>query len=384
MSDNALKKAHATFRRWFGEEFDMDTLNAVLAAAAVERLDGDPVWLMLISGSGNAKTETVQALKGMGAYVTSTINSEGALLSGTARKEVEEGATGGLLRELGERGVLVIKDFTSILESNRNTRPQVIAALREIYDGRWQRNLGIDGGRSPTWEGRIALIAACTTAWDRAHSVIGAMGDRFVVIRSDSRNGRLSAGRQAMANVGHEKEMREELAAAAGAVIASMEAGAEAPELPTGHTDHLLEIANLVTLARTPVERDYKGYVVDAYAAESPTRFAKQLVQVVRGGLAIGMTMDDAMRLAVRIARDSIPPLRFAIMVELVNDLVNAPQIAAEIQKPVTTVRREFQALLMLGLVHETRYSSSVDTYHLSDEVDPAILLEMSNGSAGI
>jgi hypothetical protein len=31
----------------------------MLAAAAVERLDGDPLWLLIISGSGNTKTETV-------------------------------------------------------------------------------------------------------------------------------------------------------------------------------------------------------------------------------------------------------------------------------------------------------------------------------------
>jgi hypothetical protein len=56
----------------------------VLAAAAVERLDGDPLWLLVISGSGNAKTETLQALAGTGAVLTSSVASEGALLSGTS------------------------------------------------------------------------------------------------------------------------------------------------------------------------------------------------------------------------------------------------------------------------------------------------------------
>jgi len=38
----------------------------------------------VISGSGNAKTETVQAPAGAGAVVTSTITSAGALLSATS------------------------------------------------------------------------------------------------------------------------------------------------------------------------------------------------------------------------------------------------------------------------------------------------------------
>jgi hypothetical protein len=57
-----LKQAHDVFKRWLGDDYDLDALDAMLAAAAVERLDGDPLWLLIISGSGNAKTETVQAL----------------------------------------------------------------------------------------------------------------------------------------------------------------------------------------------------------------------------------------------------------------------------------------------------------------------------------
>jgi hypothetical protein len=58
----------------------------------------------------------------------------------------------------------------------------VLAALREIYDGRWERNVGTDGGMSLTWTGRIAVVGAVTTAWDAAHAVISVMGDRFVSI----------------------------------------------------------------------------------------------------------------------------------------------------------------------------------------------------------
>ena len=131
----ALDDAHAVFRRWLGPEYDMDALNATLATAAVERLDGDPLWLLVISGSGNAKTETVQALAGGGATVTSTISSDGALLSASPRKDRGKDATGGLLRKMGDRGVLVIKDVTSILSANRDTRATVLAAMREVYDG---------------------------------------------------------------------------------------------------------------------------------------------------------------------------------------------------------------------------------------------------------
>src|SRR4029453_9457095 len=97
-----------------------------------------------ISGPGNAKTETVQAGKGVGAHVISTISSEGALLSGSSSKQRSKIATGGLLRVIGERGVVVVKDFLSM---SRETRAFVLAALREVHDGYWVRNVGTDGGQ---------------------------------------------------------------------------------------------------------------------------------------------------------------------------------------------------------------------------------------------
>lgn len=48
--------------------------------------------------------------------------------------------------------MLVIKDFTTILSMDRNVRAEVMAALREVYDGRYQRNVGTDGGKTLTWK----------------------------------------------------------------------------------------------------------------------------------------------------------------------------------------------------------------------------------------
>jgi hypothetical protein len=316
-----LSQAHATFKRWLGAGYDRDALDAVLVTAAVERLDGDPVWLLLISGSGNAKTETVQALAGAGATITSTVASEGALLSATPTRDRSKTATGGLLRKLGGHGLLVVKDVTSILSANRDVRAQVLAALREVYDGRWSRNVGTDGGRTLDWEGRIVVVGAVTTAWDRAHDVTAAMGDRFVLVRMDStsKDTRQAAGRRAIGNTGSEDQMRDELAMAAGNVITNMR---PAPDPLTEHeVSRLLAAADLVTLARTGVDYDYRGDVIESHAPEMPTRFAKQLGQIVRGGVAIGLDRHRSVQLAVRCARDSMPPLRLAI----VDDIASIP-----------------------------------------------------------
>jgi hypothetical protein len=56
----------------------------------------------------------------------------------------------------------------------------------------------------------------------------------------------------------------------------------------------------VVTLARTGVEIDYRGDVIDSHAPEMPTRFAKQLTMLMRGGIAIGMPRIDALTLKGR------------------------------------------------------------------------------------
>jgi hypothetical protein len=349
----ALDHAHRTFTRWLGTSYDLQALDIILATAAVQHLDGDPVWTILISGAGNAKTETVAPLAGAGAYVESAIASEGALLSGTAKKEQAKDATGGLLRKIGDHGTLVLKDFTTILSMNRDTRAAVLAALREIYDGRWTRNIGVDGGRTLAWEGRLTLIGAATTAYDQHHGVIAAMGDRFALVRTDSSRDRLASGRQALANVGHETAMRYDLSQVAGQVLAQVNTDVV---LPDWMWDPLLHAADLVTRARTAVEHDNRGEVIDVGQPEAPTRFAKMLAQVARGLLAIGGTELEAINAALRVAHDSIPPLRLAALRYVQSDPgTTYTRVAQHLQKPKATVRRKVDELTALGLlVHDS------------------------------
>src|SRR5262249_60522408 len=103
------------FTNWLGDDSDMEAIALTGAAGAGARLTGDPLWPLIISGAGAAKTETAQSLKGAGAEVTSTIASEGALLSATSHKNKAKGATGGLLRKLDNSGRLASHDFHAIL-----------------------------------------------------------------------------------------------------------------------------------------------------------------------------------------------------------------------------------------------------------------------------
>jgi hypothetical protein len=219
---------------------------------------------------------------------------------------------------------------------------------------------------------------------DAAHSVVAACGDRFVLIRSDSSVGRVAAGRMAVRNTGAEKTMRTELAAAVGGVLGSVDVNGTYA-LRDEDVDGLLKAADIVTYARTGVERDYRGDVINAHAPEMPTRFTKQLQQMVRGSLALGMDYGDALRLAMRCARDTIPPLRKDILLDLAsNPGARAVDVSKRTIKPYRTVRRELEALHTLGLLRCDEERSETDDekyiwrYSLADSFDRETLLTMT------
>ena len=120
-----------------------------------------------------------------------------------------------------------------------------------------------------------------------------------------------------------------------------------------------------------------------------PTRFAKQLGQLVRGSVAIGATVDHALRLALRCAHDSIPPLRAEILVDIANNPCSEPhEVHRRIGRPRNTVRRELEALHMLRLLQceETdeendkgKVVRTIYQYSLDDKFDRDTLLAMTN-----
>ena len=165
-------------------------------------------------------------------------------------------------------------------------------------------------------------------------------------------------------------------------VLAGMQT--TATTLTDEETDIVLAAADLVTLARTGVEYDYRGDVIDAHAPEMPTRFAKELTQIIRGAVAIGIGRHEALQLAIRCARDSMPPLRLMIIDDLSSNPGSAlADVRRRLNKPRSTVDRQLQALHILGVlgVEEVEEAPPIGGrvttrwyYTLAEGIDPDAL----------
>jgi hypothetical protein len=348
---------HLAYREWFGQSYDTGALDVILCAARGVDLSGTPAWVNNVAGSGCTKTETITPLAAAGARIAGRLSGEAALLSATPDADRAPDATGGLLQEVGNNGLLVIKDLTSVLTLNRDTRAGVLSALREVHDGAWVRDVGAEGGRGIPWAGRLVLIAACTTAWDSHYEVISVMGDRWVIVRQ--RIDRAEAGGKAISNVGAETRMHRELGSAVRDLLA-LPVGVP-PVVDDATAKGLLELSEFVTRTRTPVERDYHGTPLWAHDLEAPTRFPKELIQLARGGLSLGMSQDAAMVVAVRAASDSVPPRYLAALADLhANPASTVERVKGRTGWPWTSTRRVLEELELLGCVRSSQVGYTV------------------------
>ena len=130
--------------------------------------------------------------------------------------------------------------------------------------------------------------------------------------------------------------------------------------------------AMLIEFKNVSVERDGRGCPTDAHAPEAPTRLAKYLGQIVRGAVAVGLDRREALRLAVRIGHDCIPPMRVRALGEVASQggRITA-ELARAMQKPTTSVDRVLQELHLLGLLEVTTADGETRwRYHISAAVD--------------
>ncbi len=352
----AIDRATDTFTRWL--HFDdpqvaRDQILVVAGAYVANRLDGDPVWLLVVGPPSSGKTETIGALTGAeDMFPTSTL-TEAALLSGVRAKEHASSAKGGLLREMGSFGILALKDFTSILAMRRDQRPEVLGALREIYDGSWTRRVGTDGGKELTWQGKVGLLAGCTPIIDTHHAVIAAMGDRFLMYRIPEGDPDAQASR-ALDNVGRQAEMRNELGHAMHELVRKWQVD---PDRDPATDNAIKAGAALAAQGRTAIVRD--GYTREIELIPQPEgtgRLTTALGQLAAGLRAIGADSDDTARIIGRVALDCIPEPRRTVLTRLAG--CAGPQtieaVAQLVGYPPQTVRRTLEDLAAVSLVHRT------------------------------
>jgi hypothetical protein len=288
---------------------DRKPVLAVLGTVAANLLPGDAVWTGVIGPPSSAKTEILNSVSLLPDVVQAATLTPASLLSGTPKRQRDKGAKGGLLRGFNNGfGIIALKDFGSILSMRPDMRPELLAALREIYDGEWTRHLGIDGGLTLHWKGKVGLVFASTAVIDSHYALLGAMGDRFLM----SRFAPVSKGQfgQALKHAGPlNKAMRAELAQAVARLFSGRRA--EPAALSENEIKQLDDVITLAVKLRGAVERDrYTREIEQVYGAEGTARLGLALVGLLNGLDVLGVDRATALDVIESVALDSVPPIR--------------------------------------------------------------------------
>ena len=173
--------------------YDPDLLVVTLGAYAAHRFGGSPVWLLLVAPPSGAKTEVLGLLRDTpGNYALSELTAR-TFASGLET----EGQDPSLLARLRNE-VLVLKDFTTVLSMRYEERQAILAQLREIFDGKYDKAWGT--GKELHWKGRLGFLAGVTPVIDSYYSAMAVLGERFVMLRITQAN-RQQVAEKALANV---------------------------------------------------------------------------------------------------------------------------------------------------------------------------------------
>ena len=238
-----------------------------------------------------------------------------------------------------------------MLSMHAETRAETLAALREVYDGAWTRHLGSAGGKTLSWKGKVAVIFAATEVIDSHHSVIGAMGDRFLLSRLKPVAGRKQFSRALKHAGGSISQMRKELAGAVTRLFARRRT--EASQIDDEETQAIGKAIALAVRLRGAVARDYRSREIEAiFGAEGTARIGLALERLLAGLETLGMDRKKALAVVEDVALDSVPPLRrraYTFVEE--NDNAETTDVATNLGLPTTTTRRILEDLAAHGLI---------------------------------
>jgi hypothetical protein len=340
-----VHRAFGTFLAFPGHDYEL--VDVALATVAANLLPCDPLWLFLVGPPSSGKTEVIGSLGGVSHVFPLSSLTPQTFASGF---ESKSGETSLLPRLHGK--TLTMKDFGTVLTMYREKKAEILAQLREIYDGSFSKRWG--NGKALDWTGKVGLLAGVTPIIDREYSLNQVLGERFLLYRvtgAAPNEIALRALRQTDA-----KRQRQRLREIVAAFFTEMPH--EPPSIPEPVLQALVALAVLAARARSPVFFDIRNEIDFVPPPESPGRIAKQLgvlaqaLALVRGAPVVDVA---AYTTVARIAQDTMPAQR-RTMLDVVLDAdhpepTTTTAIAEATGYPTSSARRYLQELTAHGLV---------------------------------
>jgi hypothetical protein len=344
MTTSILSTIHTTFEKWLTLP-TTEVIDVICAGVIANRLPGPPVFLVFVGPSGSGKSELIESLMDLDDIRPISKLTPRTFLSGF--KDSEES----LLMKLptDRPTIFTIKDFTTILTTRVDDRIQIIAQLREIYDGRFSADWGT---KSLEWSGKVGIVAGCTGAYDEIAQSLSSLGERFVAYKPDQ-NDPISLAERAMRGAADEKLMKTDLRTAM-KLLDSIPVGGVNMKIPYDVRMYLAKMCAFLARLRTPVPRNHQSKITAIPEIESTGRLAKQFAQLAVGLAVVrghSVPMKNDIDTLDRVALGSAPIARVKVLRALPWDGHQIRPLADVLQVPKSVIHRTLEDLCLVGLV---------------------------------
>lgn len=378
MSQPSLKDIIKIYKETFHTNDD----NAIALLAAIfvgSKLDTPPVWLYLIGPSSGGKSALIEAFAKVKFCTQVSDLTPNTFLSGASTAGGRETS---LLKKLGDKFVITMKDFTTILEKNDEAQAAIISQMREIYDGHISKETGT--GHRVSWgepvRGKATFIMAATEGIYSAQEKFADMGTRainYVLLpqdREESTKRALRNNSRLNKNMDHIQDKFSEFVEHYISNIPD-----ELPYITEEIEQNIIDVADFAAYGRSAVKRDYKGAKTLVLSAEMPMRMAKQLLAVAQLLTYIndGVLTKEMEEAVYKIALDSIPKQRrLALTVLAKYRRVDIPSAADYLNFPPERAREWIEDLNSFGMVDRIK-SGEKQYWKIKDKYRRVMLKHM-------
>jgi len=389
MTQVTFKEIQKTFEKFLMVE-DKDFIRLTYATIIGNQMPSQrPIWLMLVAPSSSGKTTALNAFNGLklknpvsGEIIEPTHNisdlTENSFASGMNRGDKQTS----LLHKIPYGGVMVFKDFTSMISKNEQTRMTIMGQLREIYDGAYTKRTG--NGEDVLWSGKIGAIAGVTESIFQHMESMSAMGDRFVlyqVVQPDRvavtkfKISQINTGITEYSIMPKLKEMTQEYLQRA--FNAMSDSDKVDIKLSDKQIDEIVSVADFCTMVRSGLIMDnFRGRILFVPTPEMPMRMFEQMYAIAISFMFMRrldepdcsneMPKED-LTVIYKIAFDSIPVVRRIALqyLTLYDGGVTTAALARKINYESEVVAGWLTQLNSLGIVRRVKQHNGGNSWVL-------------------
>ncbi len=329
-----------------------DCLALMMSICLSNDIPGDPLWMYMVAPPGAGKTMLIAALSQSPRCLLRSSVTPHCLVSGW-RGDADKDPS--LIPKLVGL-TFVAKDFTEILTMPQMAQDEVFSTLRGAYDGSVSKTFG-NGATREYKDCRFSMLAGVTHAIHASKTA--SLGERFLKFqfRRFTRVHAEAAVHHAIANVGNEAEMEQELCRAANAFLQKKLTPETLPHLPRDFIDRLTALVQLIALLRAQVERDIRtDQIKYRPEPEAGTRLAKQLSKLARIVAAVKdkkIVDQDDYNLVERVAFDTAYGFHADIVDAMMKEggTCTKPDIVRHASVSSSSIHRYVEDLLLLNVL---------------------------------